>query len=138
MHDAHVEMTGPVAIGRTRNHVPVVVRLEIDEHGHLAGGVDDVRERQVRERCPAHKVRVRLEREVIIVEEGDLGIARIDHGMACTGLFECVVVTRGHCPQMVRVQGAQGRVLVAVVVVHGENHTLLLAVSASAIIDSPA
>jgi hypothetical protein len=42
VHNAYIEVTGPVAIWCARHNMPVVVRLKINKNRRLAGRVDDI------------------------------------------------------------------------------------------------
>ena len=115
MHDADVEMIGPVAFGRTGHDVPIVAGLKVDEDRGLAGRVHDVGKRQVGQRCPADEMRVRLERVVIVVQERNLGSAGVDNRVAGASFVQRVIVPRRDGLQMCFVGSAERRIFVGIV-----------------------
>jgi len=76
--------------------MPVIMWLVVDQKGLFAGRIDDVGKWQSGEWRPAGKMRVCLERHLIIVKKCDLRIAGINDRMACARLLKRVIVARGN------------------------------------------
>ena len=113
VHDADIELRRPVAVRAARYRMPVVAGLEIDEDRRLARRMDDIGQRQARQRRPADEMGVGAERVRIVVEKGELRRTGENHGVRCARAVQCVIVAAADLFNMLRIETPEFAVLVA-------------------------
>jgi len=75
VHDANIELAGPVAAGCTRDDMPVIMWLVVDQDRCFTGRVDNVGKGQARKRCPIDEMRIWFEWHLVVVKKCVLRIA---------------------------------------------------------------
>ena len=95
--------------------MPVITWLVIDQYRCLSGRVGDVAEWRICQRHPAHEVRVRLERIIVVIEKHADRRTGENHHVIGTGPLERPVVARLQGADMLRVWPCQRG---AVVIIH--------------------
>ena len=120
VHKANVELTGPETLRIGRRQMPVILFLIRDQHWRLPWRADHGIKWHLRNRQPAHEMRIGLERIGGVIEEYGTRCAGKDDRMTGAGTLQSLVVSGFDGLDMVRIKRFENRVIDIGVFIHAD------------------